>query len=367
MCAMLLPACAKTAPDCTRPEVFCVGLVTDVGRLDDKAYNQAAWQGVEQAKTAGVADWTASIETVDARDYEENVRVFAEAGYDVIVTVGEALGDATRSMAEAYPSIYFIGIDQDQQGVESPLPNLVGLVFPEEQLGYLAGVLAASMTQTGLVGAILGSDAWPPMRRYGEGFEAGVVSVSTEVAVTVTYHNEVGLDETFDDPKWGAATAAALIKNNADILFTVGGTTGTGALIAAAKQNIYVIGAETDEYYTVPEAGAYLLTSVLKQITPGTAQLIELAGKDQRQTEPFPTGNYLGQVSLAPYHDLLDVVPQAVQLRMSDLSRILPLGEVQILEPTPTATPTAAPTDTPPPAPTAAATEAPTDTPTGTP
>src|SRR5664280_62801 len=106
---LLVPGCAPKAADCKEPEVFCVGLVTEVGRRDDRAYNQAAWEGILQAKNGGVTDWVASIETVDARDYEGNIEVFAQAGYDVIVTVGEAMGDATRAAAAAYPDTYFIG------------------------------------------------------------------------------------------------------------------------------------------------------------------------------------------------------------------------------------------------------------------
>ncbi len=339
----MVPACSPTNPDCSKPEVFCVGLVTDVGRLDDQAFNQAAWQGVEQAKTEHIADRIASIVTVDARDYEENMRVFAEAGYDAVVSVGEAQGDATRSMAEVYPSTYFIGIDQDQSEVASPSPNLAGLVFPEEQLGYLAGAMAALMTQTGHVGAVLASDAWPPMQRYGAGFEAGVVSIKTGITVTINYHNEVGLDETFDDPKWGAATATALVKDNADVIFGAGDTTGSGALVAAAELGVYVIGADTDEYYTLPEAAPHMLTSVLKEIAPATAGLIGLAKKSQAMGDPFPSGNYLGQVGLAPYHDLQDAVPRDVQVKMSDLNRVLILGGVEIISPTPTSEPTSTP------------------------
>ena len=169
MLILLVPGCASKSADCKQPEVFCVGLVTNVGLRNDRAYNQAAWEGIQQAKTNGVTDWVASIETVDARDYQENINVFAQAGYDVIVTVGDAMSAATRAAAKAYPETYFIGVDQDQSTNQDFSPNLTGLVFAEDQVGYLAGALAALMSKTGQIGAVCASDALPAMKRYGEG------------------------------------------------------------------------------------------------------------------------------------------------------------------------------------------------------
>jgi basic membrane protein A len=147
--ALILPGCASRPSNCASPEVFCVGLVTAVGLRDDHAYNQAAWDGVKQAASAKVADWTASIESVDARDYDANIAVFADAGYDVIVTVGSGLDDATRSAAGKYPGTYFIGVDQSEPTDQAPSPNLAGVVFPADQAGFLAGAAAALMTRTG--------------------------------------------------------------------------------------------------------------------------------------------------------------------------------------------------------------------------
>ncbi len=335
LCAGLIPGCTSTTPDCSKPDVFCVGLVTDGGRVDDQAFNQAAWQGVEQARAEGIADWTAAIQTVDPRDYEENIRVFGEAGYRVIVTVGDGMGDATRDMAGQYPTVYFIGVDQYTPQGKEVLPNLAGLVFPEGQIGFLAGTLAALMTQTGHVGAVLGSDALPPMKRYGDGFQAGVDSISSKLNLTISYHNDVSLDKTLDDPKWGASTAGSLLAGQADVIFGVGGTTGSNALLAAAKQGAYVIGAETDEYYTLPDAAPQMLTSVLKQIAPGTERLIELAKEARLQAGSFPAGDYLGQVGLAPYHDLESAVPQEVKVHLAELNWALLSGGIQLGSPAP--------------------------------
>lgn len=324
-----VPACTPKAADCKQPEVFCVGLVTDGGQIDDRSYNQAAWDGILQAKSAGVTDWVASIETVDVRDYEENIRVFAAAGYDVIVTVGAAMGDATRTVANAYPDSYFIGVDQDQSANQEFTQNLIGLVFPEDQIGYLAGALAAMLSKSGQIGAVCGSDASLPMKRYGEGFRAGAASINPRVNVTVVYHNEVGLDKTFSDPEWGAATANSLIDMGVDIVFGVGGTTGSNAIVAAVMRGAYGIGSDTDEYYTLPVATPHLYSSVLKMIAPGIAELIKAAKDAQARTSAYPSGNFMGQVGLAPYHDLDSSIPDNVKQSMSALTQALLSGKIQ--------------------------------------
>jgi len=251
--SMLLSACAPAAEkkeDCSSPDVFCVGLVTDVGKIDDKSFNQSTWEGVKQAEKELGAK-VQYIETTDSKDYDKNIATFADAKYDVIVTVGFALGEATIAAAKKYPDIKFIGVDQFQS---ETIPNLAGLVFPEDQSGFLVGALAAMMTKTKKIGAVLGTDAVPPVWRFGEGYRAGAAYIDPTVEVTVVYHNDVGFDKTFTDPEWGKTTALSMIDKGVDIIFGAGGKTGNGALLGAAEKGVYAIGVDTDQYYTVPEA-----------------------------------------------------------------------------------------------------------------
>jgi len=184
-------------------------------------------EGVRQAeKNLGAK--VEYIETRDVKDFEKNIATFGEAGYDVVVTVGFGLGEATIKAAAAYPNTRFIGVDQ-YQDTSQPIPaNLVGLIFPEDQAGFLVGALAAQMTKTGKVGAILGTDVVPPVWRFGEGYRAGAQYIKPDVKVYLEYHNDVGFDKTFSDPIWGAATANKLIDQDVDVIFGAGGTTGTG-------------------------------------------------------------------------------------------------------------------------------------------
>ncbi len=326
---VLSVGCAPKATNCADPEVFCVGLVTSVGRLEDRSYNQAAWDGVQQAKSAGKVDWAAPIETVDIRDYAANIQVFADAKYDVIVTVGADMADATLTAANAYPDVYFIGVDQDQSANQEFTPNLVGLVFPEDQIGYLAGALAASLTQTGQIGAVLGSDASPAMLRYGQGFTNGAASINPDIVPKIIYHSDVGVNKSVDDPEWGAEQANTLVDEDVDIIFGAGGSTGSNALVAAVMRGAYAIGSDTDEYYALPVAAPHLYTSVLKMIAPGVAELIAAARDAQAQTAAFPGGNYEGRVGLAPYHDLESSVPDELKVQMTQLTENLRSGDIQ--------------------------------------
>jgi len=325
LASMALTACqpaasGDTKPDCSKAETFCVGLVTDVGKIDDKSFNQSTWEGVKQAeKDLGAV--VQYIETTDSKDYDKNISTFAEAKYDVIVTVGFALGEATIAAAQKYPEVKFIGVDQFQ---ENTIANLTGLSFPEDQSGFLVGALAAMMTKSGKLGAVLGTDAVPPVWRFGEGYRAGALYIKPDVEINVVYHNDVGFDKTFSDPEWGKTTAISMIDKGVDIVFGAGGKTGNGALLGAAEKGVYAIGVDTDQYFTVPEAQKVLLSSAMKLLTPGTFDLIKLA-KDGK----FPGGNFMGKAGYAPFHDVESQVPAEVKTKMEELAKSLADGTLQ--------------------------------------
>lgn len=324
--AMLLPACAPAAggaPDCKSADVFCVGVVTDVGKIDDKSFNQSAWEGGKLAeKDLGAK--LQYIETTDAKDYDKNIATFADAGYDVIVTVGFALGEATAKAAATYTGTKFIGVDQFLDTSKALPTNLVGLNFPEDNAGFLVGALAAQMTTTKKIGGVFATDAVPPVWRFGEGYRAGAAYIDPSVEVTNVYHNDVGFDKTFSDPEWGATTANSMLDKGVDVIFAGGGKTGNGAVTATAQKGFYAIGVDTDQYYTLPEAQKMLLSSAMKLITPGVFDLIKMA-KDGS----FPSGNYFGSAGYAPYHDLDSKVPAEVKAKMEEIAKGLLDGSIK--------------------------------------
>ncbi|MCB9128094.1 MAG: BMP family ABC transporter substrate-binding protein, partial [Ardenticatenales bacterium] len=239
----------------------------------------------------------------------------------VIVTVGFALGEATLTAAAEYPDVKFIGVDQFQ--VE-PVDNVAGLVFNEDRAGYLAGALAASLSESGKIAAVLGTDLVPPVVAYKEGYEAGAKAINPGIEVISTYHPG-GMDVAFTDPEWGATTAAQAVTQGADVVFGAGGKTGNGALIeVASNDGVYCIGVDSDQWETVPEAHSCLVSSAMKLITPGVADLIQMAADGE-----FPAGNFFGGVGLAPFHDFDGDVPQEVKDKIDEINQGLEDGSIE--------------------------------------
>ena len=293
----------EASTDCASEDVFCVGLVTDVGEIDDKSFNQSSWEGVQMAETemGAIVNY---VQTADAKDYMANIQLFTDQNYDVIVTVGYALGAATLEAAALYPDIDFIGVDQFQADV---VPNVTGLIYEEAKSGFMAGVLAGMLTESNTIAAVLGTDLIPAVIAFKEGYEAGAKWVNPDVTVISTYHPG-GMDVAFTDPEWGATTAAQAIENGADVVFGAGGKTGNGALIeTAGVEGAYCIGVDTDQWLTVPEAHDCLVSSAMKLLTPAVYELITMSTEGT-----FPGGNFIGAVGLAPYHDFESMIGQDI-------------------------------------------------------
>jgi len=319
--AFALAGCggAASEADCAEDDVLCVGLVTDVGEVDDKSFNQSAWEGAKQAETElnAIVNY---VETKDSKDYAANIALFADKNYDVIVTVGFAMGEATMIAGDQYPDINFIGVDQWNDG---SLPNVTGLLFPEDKAGFLAGALAAKLSKTGTIAAVLGTDLVPPVVAFKEGYEAGAAHVNPDINVISTYHPG-GLDVAFTDPEWGGTTAKQAIDNGADVVFGAGGKTGNGALEEVATHDgLFCIGVDSDQWLTVPGAHPCLVSSAMKLITPGVFDLINLSNDGA-----FPGGLYFGATGLAPYHDLDSAVPADVKALIEELDAGLKDGSV---------------------------------------
>lgn len=302
-----------------------IGLVTDVGRVNDRTFNQSAWEGVQDA--AGELGAEANyVETRAATDYEDNIRQFTDAGYDVIVTVGFALGDATIEMAKQFPDIKFIGVDQFQA---AEVPNVTGLVFPEDQAGYAAGYLAGLLTKTNNIGAVNGLEI-PPVQKYFKGYEAGAKAANPKVTVKGVYH-PAG-DNAFSDPVWGAGEAKKMLGDKAnptDIIFGIGGGTGNGALgevakTAGAGDKLFCIGVDLDQWATLPEAHPCLVTSAEKKLTDGVADLLK-----QAKDGSMKGGNFEGKTGLADFHDLGSKVPEDVKTKVAEVVSKLADGSLE--------------------------------------
>jgi basic membrane protein A len=155
------------------------------------------------------------------------------------------------------------------------------------------------------------------------GYENGAKYIKPDIKIISTYHPG-GLDVAFTDPEWGATTAKQALDQGADVVFGAGGKTGNGALIeVAGTAGLYCIGVDTDQWLTVPEAHACLISSAMKLLTPGVFDLVKLA-KDGK----FPGGNFVGPVGLAPYHDFDSKIPADVKSKIQEIDKGLKDGSI---------------------------------------
>lgn len=298
-----------------------VGLVTDGGRIDDGSLNQGAYQGLLQAAADFDLDLN-FIETVAPDDFERNIAAFANAGYDLIITVGPAMAQATQQAAEQHPAIRFVALDA--AGEEGPA-NLQRILFREDQAGFLAGALAGQLSQSQTVGVVSGPET-PAVRRYSAGFAQGVASVCPTCEVLT-----LAIDSA-DDPSRGRAAALSLTVQGADLIFGLGGATGSGALQGAAQDGAWVIGADRDAYLTAFDGGALegadrLLTSALKaaDVAVYAAVADAVMGRPPGGLRQLDAAS--GGIGLMPLRDAA-AVPAAIQTKLQETWQALASGEL---------------------------------------
>ncbi|MBI5351735.1 MAG: BMP family ABC transporter substrate-binding protein [Chloroflexi bacterium] len=267
-----LSACIQS-PDCFSEKVFCAALVTDTLGMDDFGANQDAWAGLQEARANKLADRIEYIESVDTRDYEKNISYFAKNGFDLIVTSGVGLRDETLRFANLYPDSVFVGVNQP---FEESHPNLIPLTFSEDQIGFLAGALAARITKIKIVGAACENSGIDSMWRYCEGFRAGVKFTDKSIRTYVIYNDNGNSEKLFLDEDWGYQTGQTLIQRGADVIFAAGGVTGAGALRAASEARINAIGAERDQAAALGGSGSSVVTSILGSTSFEVQNLIRL-------------------------------------------------------------------------------------------
>ena len=312
---------APAAPDCARPEVICVGLVTSTAGLEDHGLNQSAWEGIQQAKADGKIQRGDAIETVDSRDYAKNLAAFATEHYDLVIAGGAGLKDETLLAARSYADVRFVGLNQEAP--QEPLPNFTAAGFAEDQGGYLAGALAGSVTRTGVVGAVCETAGLASMWRACEGFRLGALAANPDVRAVVAFHDAGFNEDLFTDEDWARKTTEDLIRTGADVILGAGGRLGEAAVRAAGAKGILSIGWEQDAFLEVPEAGGYVLTSV---IPDARAVVEELVGSFNKEAKPEPV--LAGPMELAPYHEGGRFIPASVQDMLVELAAGLRSGKV---------------------------------------
>jgi len=313
-----------------------IGLVTDVGGVNDKSFNQSAWDGAQKgAKEFGYD--VKYIESKQPTDYEKNIDQFATEKYDVIITVGFLMGDATAVKALQYPNIKFAIIDNayyPTKGVAycddtkkdcyaESLKNVTSLMFQEDQVGFLAGVLAAGMSKSGVVCSVAGMEI-PPVQRFVIGYQNGAKWMKPDIKTPLNVYIP-----SFTDPPKGKETGQSMIGQGCDVIFGVGGNTGNGGLLAAKEKGLMAIGVDVDQYNTYPEVKDALISSAAKNVDAAVYNYLKTV-KDGSVKAGIMTANLSnGGIGLAPYHDWDSKIPQAVKDKVKEATDGLKSGTLQ--------------------------------------
>ena len=260
-----LCACGKSASGTAAAKIK-IGMVTDVGGVNDKSFNQTSWEGLQALQAEDPTFEVKYLESKTDADYQTNINTFVDDGYDLIICVGYMLADACRAAAEANPDQKFAIIDDD---TNADLPNVACLMFAQEQASYLVGIVAGSYTQTKTVGYVQGM-VFPSMNKFGVGFISGVLSVCPDAKVLQYNANNFG------DSAGGATAAKDMITKGADVIYHAAGGTGMGVIEACNEEGIWAIGVDTDQSNLAPD---HVLTSAMKRVDTAS-QDISKAVKD---------------------------------------------------------------------------------------
>ena len=313
---------------------FTACQVTDVGGIDDSGFNQTAWKGVQDSMKAYGIDGR-YLESQSETDYEPNLNALLDANCDVIISVGFLMADATATSAGANPDAKFSIVDM---AYNPTIPNVLGMVFATNEAAFMAGYLAAGMTQTGVVGTFGGINI-PPVTGFMDGFYYGVAYHNSQkgTSVQVLGWNPESKDglftgnfESLDD---GRAFAQNLYDEGADIVMPVAGPVGLGSAALAAELGtdaLKIIGVDADQTQTDPGNADVYLTSVLKRMDSTVMQVIK-----QTMDGKFAGGMMVGTlanegVSLAPYHSFDSAVPAALKAEIDAIRTGIIAGSINV-------------------------------------
>jgi basic membrane protein A len=258
--------------DVAAQDPFRVALVTDIGGLDDRSFNFLANKGLQDAKKKLKVEGRVFISKSD-RDYIPNLSTAARQGYDLIISVGFLMGDSTAAVAKRFPKTKFAIIDNSgaSKDMKGKPTNVRGLLFKEQEAGYLVGYLAGLRAKNvpnspGVVAAVGGLKI-PPVDRFIAGYYAGAKKAFPRVKVEHSYSQD------FVDQAKCKEAALNHIANGASVVFQVAGQCGLGVLSAAKERKVFGIGVDADQGYL----GNHVLTSATKKVDVAVYKSIEAA------------------------------------------------------------------------------------------
>jgi basic membrane protein A len=306
-------------------------MVTDTGGIDDKSFNQSAWQGMQDAQSKGLAT-VSYLPSHVAADYAKNISALEAKGCKLIVTVGFLMADATTAAAKATPTQHFAIVDSTGNKT-----NVQGLVFNTAQAGFMAGYLAAGYSKTGKV-ATYGGENFSTVTIYMDGFWEGVQYYNSKHGTKVQV---LGWSETtqkgsfagsFTDQTKGSQLAKNFMQAGADVIFPVAGGTGLGtaAAVKAAGSSASVIWVDTDGCISASQYCSVFLTTAYKGIAPAVLTAVTAGSAGNYGTTDYVGTLSNGGTGLSPYHEFSSKVPAALQAEVAQVGKDIQSGAITI-------------------------------------
>ncbi len=317
-------------------------MVTDTGGINDKSFNQSAWQGMQEAAAANTNVTVKYLPSTSESDYVPNINQFISQKCGIIVTVGFAMGPATQTAAGAHSTQDFAIVDNAYPKV---IKNIDSLVYNTVQDGFLGGYLAAGMSKTGKV-ATFGGAEYPTVTIYMDGFWDGVQYYNSKHG---THVQVLGWDEAtqkgeftgdFTNETKGQTVTNTFMQEGADIIFPVAGNVGLGAAKAvqqadAAGGKVNMLWVDTDGCVSAAQYCKYFVSSVTKGIQASVKNAVLAAAGGT-----FKGGDYIGTLTnggvlLSPFHDFAGKVPASLQAELKTIQAGIESGSIK----TPTKSP----------------------------
>ena len=292
-----------------------IGMVADVGGINDESFNQSAWEGLQRAKEElGVE--IKVLESKQASEYLGNIETLADDGIDLIIGVGNTMAEDIKTQAENYPDKSFAIIDETYDTIPE---NVTPILFSEKEATFLTGLIAGKMTKTNEVGFIGGMEN-SVINRFLYGYMYGVEQANDEADVKIQFAG------TFSDAAKGKSIANQMYSNNVDIILSAAGGTGVGVIEAAKEQDRYAIGVDKDQSELAPEN---VLTSALKKVDVGVYDTIK-AFKDGNLTGGEAKIYGLKEGGVGIPESTKNLVPQDIIDYVNTMADKVKNGEIKI-------------------------------------
>lgn len=293
-----------------------VGMVTDVGGVNDQSFNQSAWEGLERAK-AELGTKISYKESRQDADYAPNMETLTDAEYDLIWGIGFLMGDAVKATAQVNPDQKYAIVDFFY-GPDTP-ENVACAIFQEEQPSFLVGYIAGKMTKTNKIGFV-GGIKFPVIEKFEYGFMAGIKTANPEAEVVRQYA------ESFTDAAKGKAIANNMYQQGADVVFHAAGGVGDGVIEAAKEKGKWAIGVDKDQNYLAPDN---VLTSAMKRVDTALFDIVNQLQNGKFEGGKAVTYNLSNEgVGIAPTSD--KHVPKEILAEVDGLIAKIKAGEIDV-------------------------------------